>query len=846
MTMNVDEVFLHNATASRYLNYALSVITSRALPDVRDGLKPVQRRILYAMYHNLRLAPDSRHRKSAAVVGEVMAKYHPHGDQSIYDAMVRMAQDFSLRYPLVDGQGNFGSLDGDGAAAMRYTEARLRHLAVELISEIQKKTIDYRVNYDGTIFEPIVLPAQVPNLLVNGTTGIAVGMATNIPPHNLKEVVGALIALVDEPELPIEKIVGKYIKAPDFPTGGAILNTRQELTELYTTGRGGIDVRAEYTVEQEGRTKQVIIKSIPYGVNKATLVGDIADHVIKGKLPQVLDVRDESTEEIRIVLEIHRKANPEAAMAYLFKRTSLQSRFNMNLTALIPTSDPEVCRPKRLSLLEVLRHFLDFRYEVTERRLNYDLAELERRIHLLKAFEIIFNALDEAIALIRSSEGKADAREKLMDRFELDHEQAEAILETKLYRLAKLEINAIREELEEKELRAAELRDLLGSKEKMWALIRQELSDIRAAYGDRRRSKVTGPKELESFSEELYIVKEDCFVIVTREGWCKRQKSYTELAAIRIREGDELGWVSGSSTRETLILFTNLGKAYTIRVADLPATTGYGEAIQTKLDFTDGEYIVGATTTDPRVLPPPPQTSALPEESADSSGDSDGESTETETLVQQLPNIVAITRGGKTLRLALDAFKEVSTVNGRKFMRLDKAVKNDAVVDVFVTTGAEYVSMATRKGKCLIFHIGEINVLSGAGKGVMAIKLDTDDFVVGFALATGRMEGLEVETNRGRVEVVRFNKYVPTKRGNRGRDLIKKGHISKVRRNCLENRFPLSESKEEGIEEVEEEQELNPENNTLERTEPPNEENAEPDSTSAEAEEEDDSQGELF
>ena len=375
----IEFTALHEATRHRYLNYALSVITSRALPDVRDGLKPVQRRILYGMYRDLKLRADSRFLKSARVVGEVMGKYHPHGDQSIYDAMVRMAQAFSLRYPLVDGQGNFGSVDGDSAAAMRYTEARLRALAGEFLSEIGAQTVQFRPTYDGQLFEPVVLPAQAPNLLINGSSGIAVGMATNISPHNLGEVVDALVAMIDNPLVDLEGVC-KYIRGPDFPTAGELISTPEEIAAVYETGHGPIKVRGTYQVELINRKKHVIITSIPYGLNKSTLVEKIAQFIIAKKVPQIVDIRDESTEEIRIVMELRRGAAPEAAMAYLYKYTPLEQNFSVNLTCLVPTENPEISAPSRLSLLEVLRHFLDFRMEVVTRRLNFQL-EVESAGH---------------------------------------------------------------------------------------------------------------------------------------------------------------------------------------------------------------------------------------------------------------------------------------------------------------------------------------------------------------------------------------------------------------------------------------------------------------------------------
>ncbi|HSN29084.1 MAG TPA: DNA gyrase subunit A, partial [Kofleriaceae bacterium] len=387
----------------RYLNYALSVITSRALPDVRDGLKPVQRRILYAMLHDNHLRPDAKHRKSAKVVGDVIGKYHPHGDTAVYDAMVRLAQDWSLRVPLVEGSGNFGSLDGDAPAAMRYTECRLAAPAMELLTELDYDTVEMRPNYDGTTEEPSVLPARFPNLLVNGATGIAVGMATNIPPHNLKEIIEALIALSKDRKIEHVQLM-KYINGPDFPTGGQMLNSKVELRQIYKDGAGAIRVRGEYKLEEKKRGgSDLVITSIPYAINKADLVQKIADVIIGRKLPYLLDVRDESTTDVRIVLEIKKDADPAIVMAYLYKHTPLQSSFHVNLTCLVP---PELLddgsvptgappQPKKCGVKEMLEHFLDFRINVTQRRFEYLLAELKKRIHILEGFVTIFDALDE-------------------------------------------------------------------------------------------------------------------------------------------------------------------------------------------------------------------------------------------------------------------------------------------------------------------------------------------------------------------------------------------------------------------------------------------------------------------
>ncbi len=469
----IEDVPLAEATRSRYLNYALSVITSRALPDVRDGLKPVQRRILYAMWSDLHVTADSRYIKSAAVVGEVMKSYHPHGDQSIYDALVRMAQSFSLRYPLVEGYGNFGSIDGDPPAAMRYTECRLTPISQELLSELRDQTVNLRPNYASTTEEPEVLPAQFPNLVVNGASGIAVGMATNIPPHNLKEVCKALDALLDDRDLPIEKLT-RHIKGPDFPTGGVILNTPAEILQVYATGQGPIKLRGTYEPDPE-KPNTVLITSIPYGIEKDALVARIGELIGKGQVPQLTNVKDLSTDDVRIALELRSGANVDAAMAYLFKNTPLQTNFNVNMTCLLPSVGAEVAVPARLDLKTMLLHFLDFRLEIVTRRLKHELENLLRRIHILEGFAIVFDHLDEAIRIIRASDGKPDAAPKLMERFGLSDLQADAILETKLYRLGKLEIKDILDELAAKRGRAAEIEALLADEPARWKIVKDEL-----------------------------------------------------------------------------------------------------------------------------------------------------------------------------------------------------------------------------------------------------------------------------------------------------------------------------------------------------------------------------------
>ncbi|MDX1438324.1 MAG: DNA topoisomerase IV subunit A, partial [Rubricoccaceae bacterium] len=762
----VETIPLHETTRERYLNYALSVITSRALPDIRDGLKPVQRRILYAMYTNLRLLPDTRYRKSATVVGEVMGKYHPHGDTAIYDAMVRMAQDFSLRSPLVDGQGNFGSIDGDSPAAMRYTEARLQELGAELLSEIRKDTVHFRPNYDGTLFEPVVLPAPFPNLLVNGASGIAVGMATNIPPHNLGEIIDACIHLIGAPNARFDTLM-KYVQGPDFPTGGRILNTEEEIRAIYESGEGAIDVRGEY--ESEGKSR-IVITSIPYGMAKSDLIEKIADHIRQGKVPQLVDIRDESTEDVRIVLEVKRGSDADAAMAYLFKHTPLQTRFHVNMTCLVPTHNPEVAAPRKVDLRLALTTFLEFRMETVVRRLRYDLEQLEKRIHILRGFAIIFDALDEAIKIIRASNDKADASQRLRHRFGIDEIQADAILEIKLYRLAKMEIDAILAELEEKERLAKELRELLDDDDARWKVVRDELRDLRDRYADQRRTAIEGPDDVLEYSAEDYIVKEDVYAIVTRDGWVKRQKSYADLESIRVREGDAVGWALATSTRATVCFFTSAGKAYTLLADELPSTTGYGDPIQKIFDFSDREKVVGVIALDERVLPRPLPVAENPDLFSGDGAPAEG--------AFAGPFVVAISSDGLAVRMTLEGFSEPSTRKGRTYMRTRKGQK---IVAASLARGNENVCLASKEGRALIFPVGQISLVKSAAKGVIAMRLqDSDDAMLGMAITTAARDGLEVETSRGRTEIVRTTKFEVQNRGGKGRTIISRGTLKSV------------------------------------------------------------------
>ena len=775
----VDTIPLHETAKERYLTYALSVITSRALPDVRDGLKPVQRRILYAMATNLRLGPDARFRKSATIVGEVMGKYHPHGDTAIYDAMVRMAQDWSLRAPLVDGQGNFGSLDGDSPAAMRYTEARMRALGAAMLAEIKQDTVAFRPTYDGQLFEPVVLPAPVPNLLVNGATGIAVGMATNIPPHNLGEIVDACLALIKSPTARLDTLL-KHVKGPDFPTGGRILNTPDEIAKIYETGEGAVDLRGEYELEGKGT---VVLTSIPYALSKADLIEKIADHIRGGRVPQIVDIRDESTEDVRIVLELKRGSSPDAALAYLFKHTPLQSRFHVNLTCLVPTANPEVAAPEKLDLKTALQHFLDFRLSVVTRRLEHELRALEKRIHILKGLAIVFDALDEAIKLIRASRHKADANGRLRHRFQIDEDQADAVLEIKLYRLARMEIDAILKELAEKEARASEIRALLADDSGRWAIIRKELRAAKKAFADPRRSQIVGPDAVVEYAAEDYIVKEDVYVIVTRDGWVKRQRSYTDLGAIRVREGDRVLYALAASTRATVGFFSSAGRAYTMRVDDLPQTTGYGDPVQKYFDFADRETVVGVASFDSRVLPlGVPEVDGVPQPEL-FAGDG---APPADTMFG--PYVVAVSSDGLAVRLETDAFVEPSNKNGRVMMRV---ASGQRVVNAEVTSGAENVCLASKQGRALIFPVPQVPVFKSAAKGVIAMRLaGKDDRVLGMAVSDAARRGLEVETSRGRTEIVRTTKFEVSNRGNRGTTIISKGTLKAATPDPVELHLP--------------------------------------------------------
>jgi DNA gyrase subunit A len=746
------ETDLREAAEERYLSYALSVITSRALPDARDGLKPVQRRILYAMYQNLGLTAGARPRKSAAIVGEVLGKYHPHGDQAAYEAMVRMAQPFALRYPLVHGEGNFGSLDGDGAAAYRYTEARLTALAEEMLNDLAAETIPLRDTFDAMREEPIVLPSAVPQLLMNGSTGIAVGMATNIPPHNLREVVAALTAMIDEPDLDVKGLL-KHVKGPDFPTGGEILNSRKELREIYESGQGAIRLRGEYGVESLPRGKrQIVVTSIPYTVNKAELVEQIAQEILTRRLPHVTDVRDESTADVRIVLELKAEASPEAAMAYLYKHTGLQTNFNVNLTCLLPTANPAVGQPARVTLRDLCRQFLDFRLQVVTRRLQHEKRQLEARLHILDALAKIHDDLDRVIRIIRKAESRADAAKQLMAAFKLDQVQADAVLEIRLYQLARLEIEKIRAERADKKKRLDEIETLLARPRQRWKMIREELAALGEKYGDNRRTQLSAGEEL-TYDPEAYIVHEDATVILSRDGWLKRVREVKDPASTRLREGDALAAVLAGTTRDRLVLFSSRGTVYVLRVADVPATTGYGEPVQSLLKFGDGERVAAARLLregggEPQPVLPGLQSNAVLVATAKGYG------------FRAEPDLSETTRAGR---------------------RIARVGEGDEIVSVEPVRGS-IVVVASRRGKMLRFDLDEVAELSGPGRGVILMRpsKEADDRIVG-ALALAKNATFLAVTPEGTERKIDLADVPAGRRAQKGQKVVKRGAVAALK-----------------------------------------------------------------
>ena len=754
---DVQYVPIGSETRRRYLNYALSVITSRALPDARDGLKPVQRRILYVMGNRLRLSSDGKTRKCAKICGDTTGSFHPHGDTAVYDALVRLAQDFSLRYPLVIGQGNFGSIMGLRPAAARYTEAKLSALSEQLMSELRYDTVDMRPTYDAADSEPSVLPARYPALLVNGTQGIAVGMATSMPPHNLNEVTKACIHLIKNPDATVAQLM-KYVKGPDFPLGGRIMTERVDVRKAYENGKGSFKCRGEWRFDKTGKKEnknRIVIYSVPYNVSTGPLLAEIGDHVEARKIPQLVHVNDETNEEngLRIVLDMKPGTDPQTVMAYLFRHTSLEQNFSYNATALIPDEHGSLV-PRVLSLPELLQQFLKFRYETVRRRLEYQLEGLRRRIHILEGFEVIFNGLDLALKIIRASSGKKDAAVGLMKKFPLDETQTEAILELALYKISQLEIDHIRKELKEKKAEARRIEKLLKSKTQMWALIQSELEEVAAEFGDKRRSEFGSADEIVEFDATAYIVKENTNVVITSDGWVKRVNSLSSVSKTRVRDGDSVLNVIPGSTLDNAVFFSSDGVAFTIPMDQLPVSSGYGEPLAKHAKLGDGARVVAAATTDARFV-----------EAVEDDSDEWG------------PLLLVGTKLGQVLTIPFHNFRTPGTKSGRKYCRLRKG---DEVVYCQLIDDAETIFFASKNGRVIHFAIDDIPMLTNAGKGVRGLKLDADDYVLGVVQLSRPSDCLRVINSNDKELVFGQQKYQVTSRGGRGVLTSKRTNFERV------------------------------------------------------------------
>jgi DNA gyrase subunit A len=728
-----------------YMDYAMSVIISRALPEVRDGLKPVQRRILYAMY-GAGATSGTRYKKCAAFVGDVLKLYHPHGDTAVYDALVRMAQPFSLRYPLIDGQGNFGSVDGDPPAAMRYTEARLAAISSEMLEDIQKNTVDMIPNYDGNEEEPVVLPARIPNLLINGATGIAVGMTTNIPPHNLREITSAVVHLIENPEATAEDLL-ELVQGPDFPTGGIIMG-RAGIKQAYATGHGKIIVRARHTFEEavNGR-ERIIVDELPYAVNKANLVAKIAELSNDRKLDGVADLRDESDRQgMRIVIELKREARPYTVLNNLYKHTALQQTFGAIMLAIVDG------RPQVLGLKQMLQHFIDHRRTVIIRRTRFDLAKAQDRAHILEGLKICLDHLDEVIQTIRAARDTEDARTQLQTKFGLSERQAQAVLDLTLRRLTQLERAKVDEEYEEVIRTIAYLESILASDQRVLTLITEEMAEIAKKYGDDRRTEISDQDATELSAEDL-IPKEEVVVTLTHRGYVKRQPSRTFRAQQRggvglrgakptsggdaprgIREEDYTEHLVSTHTHASLLFFTNSGRVFQLRVHELPERdrTAKGQPINNLIEVDAGERVTAVFVR--------------PE------SDDDG-----------ARYMLMVTRNGFIKKTRTREFANVRR-NGLIAINLQKG---DELLWVAPTSGADEILIASQLGKAIRFHEEEVRPMGRDTQGVIGMRLGRGDLVAGMAVA-GPGADLLVVTERGYGKRTPLDEYPRHHRGGQG------------------------------------------------------------------------------
>ncbi len=716
-----------------YIDYAMSVIVSRALPDVRDGLKPVHRRILYAMYED-GITSDKPYRKCANTVGSVLGRYHPHGDSSVYDAMVRMAQDFSLRYPLIDGHGNFGSIDGDGAAAMRYTEARMAKIAELMLTDIEKNTVDFMPNYDERLQEPKVLPSKIPTLLINGSSGIAVGMATNIPPHNLTEVIDGIIKIIDEDDVSDEDLM-QIIKGPDFPTEGVILG-REGIKQAYTTGRGKITVRAEAEIEEmSGNKQRIIVNSLPYQVNKAKLVENIAALAREKRIEGISDLRDESDriDKVRIVIELKRDANAQVVLNQLYKFTQMQDTFGVIMLALV---DGE---PKILTLRQCLNHYIDHRKNVILRRTQFELDKALARAHILEGLKIALDNIDEVINIIRSSYD--DPKEKLMERFNLSDIQAQAILDMRLKTLSGLQREKIEEEYAELMKLIAHLREILNSEKLVFDIIKEELLEIKQKYGDERKTKIVAAEG--EFNMEDLIKDEQTVVALTHFGYIKRMPIDTYksqrrggkgITGIATREEDFVKQIFTASTHDTILFFSNKGKLYKLRGYEIPEAgrTAKGTAIVNLLSLDNGEKISAVI---------PLQNFA------------------------EGKYLLMATRNGLIKKTALNEYSS----NKRTGLLAITLKEDDELIDVRLTDGEDNVVLVTSKGLCITFDEKDVRPVGRSAQGVLGIRLDKDDFVVGMeSIIGGNNSTLLVITENGFGKRTELDEYRVQNRGGKG------------------------------------------------------------------------------
>jgi DNA gyrase subunit A len=722
-----------------FINYSMSVIVSRALPDVRDGLKPVHRRVLYSMF-DTGLVPGRPYKKCATVVGDVLGRYHPHGDSSVYDTLVRMVQEFSLRYPLIDGQGNFGSIDGDNAAAYRYTESRLMPIAMEMLADIDKNTVNSVPNFDDTRQEPAVLPAGIPNLVVNGSSGIAVGMATNIPPHNLREVVNAIVHLVDNPDATPGEL-RKFIKGPDFPTGGYIYG-RAGIKDYQETGRGRIVMRARAVIEEKesSNKSQIVVTEVPYQVNPNKLVETIADLVRDKKLDGISDLRNESDRDgIRVVIELKRDAIPRVVLNQLYKQTSMQSTFGVIMLALVPDPQTGSLVPKVMPLKEVLEHYIRHRHEVIVRRTQFDLDKALEREHILEGLKIAVDNIDEVIKVIRKAEDTPTANAQLQKRFKLSERQAEAILNMRLAKLTGLEIEKLEEELKEVRGIIKELRALLESKDKRMKVLKDELTEVAKKYGDERRTEITSDEG--EFTIEDLIAEEEMVVTISHSGYIKRTSVSTYKKQRRggrgnngasLKEEDFVEHLFIASTHDYVLVFTDDGRCFWLKVHEIPQA---GRAAK-------GKPIVNMINVSPET-----QVSAI-------------------VTVRDFPDdqfLLFVTKQGTVKKTALSQYSNVRAT-GIKAIKIEN---EDELIDVQVTTGTNDIVLATRHGLSIRFHEQDVREMGRDTTGVKGIELGPRDEVIGMVVIK-REANLLVVTEKGMGKCSPIDEYRVQKRGGKG------------------------------------------------------------------------------